>query len=120
MAASIKSPVLPNTRTKIMSTEKPKHYQKLQGMYPELIAAAERLGKAAQEAGPLTQKEMHLVQLGASTAMRSEGAVRSHARRALQAGATPEEIRHAVILLTSTIGFPTVAAALDWLEKVLD
>ena len=91
-----------------MSTEKPKHYQKLQGMYPELIAAAERLGKAAQEAGPLTQKEMHLVQLGASTAMRSQGPVRSHARRALQAGAT------------STIGFPTVAAALDWLEKVLD
>jgi len=103
-----------------MSTGKPKHYQKLQDMYPELIAAAEALGKAAQEAGPLSEKEMHLVQLGASAAMRSEGAVRSHARRALQAGATAEEIRHAVILLTSTIGFPTVAAALDWLEKVLD
>ena len=103
-----------------MSTGKPKHYQKLQEMYPELITAAEKLGQAAQAAGPLSKKEMHLVQLGASAALRSEGAVRSHARRALQAGATAEEIRHAVILLTSTIGFPTVAAALDWLEKVLD
>jgi alkylhydroperoxidase/carboxymuconolactone decarboxylase family protein YurZ len=103
-----------------MGKEKPKHYQKLQEMYPGLIGAAEALGKAAQEAGPLEEKQMHLIQLGASVALRSEGAVRSHARRALQAGATAEEIRHAAIILTSTIGFPTVAAALDWLEKVLD
>jgi AhpD family alkylhydroperoxidase len=103
-----------------MSTGKPKHYQKLQQMYPDLIGAAEALGKAAQEVGPLSEKEMQLVQLGASVALRSEGAVRSHARRALAAGATAQEVRHAVIILTSTIGFPTVAAALDWLEKVLD
>jgi alkylhydroperoxidase/carboxymuconolactone decarboxylase family protein YurZ len=103
-----------------MGKEKPKHYQKLQEMYPGLIGAAEALGKAAQEAGPLEEKQMHLIQLGASVALRSEGAVRSHARRALQAGATAEEIRHAAIILTSTIGFPTVAAALDWLEKVLE
>lgn len=103
-----------------MSADKPKHYQKLQAMYPDLIQVAETLGKKAQEAGPLTEKEMHLIQLGASAALRSEGAVRSHGRRALAAGATPEEVRHAVIILTSTIGFPTVAAALDWLEKVLE
>lgn len=103
-----------------MSKGKPKHYQKLQEMYPNLIGAAETLGKTAQEAGPLGEKEMQLIQLGASAALRSEGAVRSHARRALQAGATAEEIRHAVIVLTSTIGFPTVAAALDWLESVLE
>ncbi len=103
-----------------MGTGKPKHYQKIQEMYPDLVGAAEALGKAAQEAGPLGEKEMQLVQLGASVALRSEGAVRSHARRAMQAGATAQEVRHAVIVLTSTIGFPTVAAALDWLEKVLD
>ena len=103
-----------------MGAGKPKHYQKLQSMYPDLIKAAEALGKTAQEAGPLGEKEMQLIQLGASVALGSEGAVRSHARRALQAGASAEEVRHAVILLTSTIGFPTVAAALDWLEKVLE
>lgn len=51
--------------------------------------------------------------------MRSEGAVHSHVRRALEAGATPEEIYHAVMLLTSTIGFPNVAAALSWAEDSL-
>lgn len=46
--------------------------------------------------------------------------LRSHVRRALEAGATPEEIRHALILLVSTIGFPTVVAALTWAEDVLE
>ncbi|MDY0274506.1 MAG: carboxymuconolactone decarboxylase family protein [Desulfomicrobium sp.] len=101
-------------------SDKPEHYQQLQTKYPALLNAAETLGKTAREAGPLSEKERQLVQLGASAALRSQGAVRSHARRALAAGATPEEVRHAVIVLTSTIGFPTVAAALDWLEKVMD
>jgi len=37
----------------------------------------------------------------------------------LKAGATPEEIYHAVILLTSTIGFPHTSAALSWVYDVL-
>ena len=32
---------------------------------------------------------------------------------------TPDEIYHALILLTSTIGFPTVSAALSWTEDIL-
>ena len=54
----------------------------------------------------------------ASAALRSEGAVHSHARRALEAGATAEEVRHALIAVTSTIGFPNVTAALSWVEDV--
>jgi alkylhydroperoxidase/carboxymuconolactone decarboxylase family protein YurZ len=46
--------------------------------------------------------------------------VRSHAARALAAGATPEEIHHAIIVLTSTIGFPTVAAALSWIDDAIE
>lgn len=103
-----------------MSEGKPKHYERLRHRFPELIDAAEALGKAAVTAGPLAEKEIQLIQLAASAALRSEGAVRSHGRRALKAGATPEEIRHAVAALASTIGFPTVAAALDWLEVVLE
>ena len=56
------------------------------------------------------------MQLAAAAAIRSEGSVHSHARRATEAGATPEEIHHAILLLTSTIGFPTVAAALSWID----
>jgi 4-carboxymuconolactone decarboxylase len=55
----------------------------------------------------------------ASAAIRSEGAVHSHARRAIEAGAKSEEIYQTDILLTSTIGFPTVSAALSWVEDII-
>ena len=47
-----------------------------------------------------------------------EDGVHSHVRQALENGATREEIRHAIILLTSTIGFPTVSTALSWAEDI--
>ena len=52
----------------------------------------------------------------AAAAAHSEGSVHSHARRARKAGATADEIAHAILLLTSTIGFPAVAAALSWVD----
>jgi alkylhydroperoxidase/carboxymuconolactone decarboxylase family protein YurZ len=60
------------------------------------------------------------MQLAAAAAIRSEGAVHSHTRRALEAGAAADEICHALILLTSTIGFPNVMAALSWAEDVFE
>jgi alkylhydroperoxidase/carboxymuconolactone decarboxylase family protein YurZ len=50
----------------------------------------------------------------------SEGSVHSHARRARKAGATADEINHAILLLTSTIGFPSVAAALSWVDDTVE
>ena len=81
--------------------------------------AVKQLGMVAKEEGPLDERTAHLVQLAAAATLRSEGAVHSHARRALEAGATPEEVFHAVLLLTSTVGFPTVSAALSWVTDVI-
>ena len=97
----------------------PKQYTGIRKNYKNLMKALENLGKAAKASGPLNKKSSELVQLAAAAAIRSEGSVHSHARRALAAGAKPDEIRHAVVLLTSTIGFPTVSAALSWVEDVL-
>lgn len=96
-----------------------KRYQLMKRDYPELMKAVEDLGLAATSAGPLEEQTKHLIQLGAAAALGSEGAVHSHARRALQAGASPEEVRHAVLLLVSTIGFPSVVAAMSWIDDVL-
>jgi 4-carboxymuconolactone decarboxylase len=59
------------------------------------------------------------VQLAAAAAIRSEGAVHSHVRRALAAGASREEIQRALLLLVSIIGFPNVVAALSWADDLL-
>ncbi len=98
----------------------PMQYTGIQKRYKKLMNAVENLGKATKASGPLNEKTARLIQLAAATVIHSEGSVHSHARRALAAGAKPEEIRHAVILLTSTIGFPTVSAALSWVDDVLE
>jgi 4-carboxymuconolactone decarboxylase len=98
---------------------KPGFYVSLRKKHPQYIAAVEALGQAVRESGPLDSKSLHLVQLAAAAAIRSEGAVHSHVRRAFEEGVHPDEIRHALISLTSTIGFPNVTASLSWCEDVL-
>ncbi len=104
-----------------MSEKKvPKHYQRLQQRFPEILNAVENLGSTIRSAGPLDGKTAELIQLGVAASSGSIGAVHSHARRALQAGATEGELQHALLLLISTIGFPKVAAALAWIQEPLD
>lgn len=98
----------------------PAQYTGIQSRYKDVINALENLGQATKSAGPLDKKSSELVQMAAAAAVHSEGSVHSHARRALEAGASPEEVRHAIVLLTSTIGFPTVSAALSWVDDVLE
>lgn len=97
----------------------PGHYLFEKNQHKDFIEAVEALGKVVRTQGPLEDKTAHLIQLAAAIAIHSEGAVHSHVRRALESGATPEEIYHAIILLTNTIGFPTVSAALSWAEDIL-
>jgi len=97
----------------------PKLYRKLQKDHPVFFEAWDTVGKAVRAAGPIDPKTVHLLQLAAAAAIRSEGAVHSHVRRAAEAGATPAEIRQALMLTAPTIGFPNVIAALSWAEDVL-
>ena len=97
----------------------PVHFLSIKRKQRKFFNAVDRLGKVAREEGPLDEKTAHLIQLGAATALRSEGAVHSHTRRALQSGVNNEEIIHAILLLTTTVGFPTVAAALSWADDVM-
>ena len=103
-----------------MAVKPPKFYQRYQKRYPKFFDAWEAIGAAARKAGPIDRKTAHLIQLAAAAAIRSEGAVHSHVRRGLEEGATPEEIRQALLLTAPTVGFPNVIAALSWAEDVLD
>ena len=98
----------------------PDQYLRIQKKFKGVLQSVENLGRATKAAGPISKKNSHLIQLAASAAIRSEGSVHSHTRRALEAGAKPAEIYHTIILLTSTIGFPTVSAALSWADDVIE
>ena len=97
----------------------PSAYRRLKIQHADYLNAVEALGFAVRHAGPLEEKVTQLVQLGAGAAIRSEGAVHSHVRRALEIGVSANEIHHALISVTSTIGFPTVRAALSWADDVI-
>ena len=97
----------------------PSAYRRVRTQHADYMQAVEALGTAVRAAGPLEEPVMQLVQLAAAAAIRSEGAVHSHVRRALQVGVTAEQIHHALISVTSTIGFPTVRAALAWADDVI-
>ncbi len=97
-----------------------KHYRHLKSNFPEVLEAVENLGATIRQAGPLDKKTTELIQLAGAAATGSTGAVHSHAKRALGAGASREEIEHALLVLVSTIGFPKVAAALAWIQEVVD
>jgi 4-carboxymuconolactone decarboxylase len=98
----------------------PKHFIKTRDRFPEIITKLKQLQEVTHAAGPIDKRTAHLIQLAASATQWSEGGVHSHVRRALEAGSSPEEIRHALILLIPTIGYPTVAAALSWADDILD
>ena len=95
-------------------------YHNMTKRYPEVINALENLGTTVRAAGPLDEKTSQLIQLAAAAASGSEGSVHSHTRRALKAGASREEIYHALLLLISTIGFPQAMAAISWCKDILE
>lgn len=98
----------------------PRVYQRMQQEMPGFVAALDNIGEMVRQAGPLDEKSIQLIQLAAAAGIGSEVAVHSHVRRALDSGASPAEIRHALLCLTGPLGFPTASAALSWADDELE
>jgi alkylhydroperoxidase/carboxymuconolactone decarboxylase family protein YurZ len=99
---------------------KPPSPQTLGKHFPGMLEAHRALGAAAAAGGPLDERTRELILLGAFTAARQEGGFKSHARRAIAAGATPEELRQAVaITMGNVTSIEVVADALLWVEEVV-
>lgn len=94
-------------------------YRRFRGDYPDVATAVDALGEAVDGAGPLDERTERLVKLGLAIGAVADGAVRSNARKALAAGATPEEVRHVALLAITTCGFPTAIAGMGWVDEVL-
>ncbi len=97
----------------------PTAYRQFADAHPSLIQAYEALSEAVVAGGPLDRKHAELVKIGIAVGARLEGALHSHVRRALEAGATPDDVRHAIRLSLTTVGFPTMMAALSWANDVM-
>ena len=97
----------------------PKIYEDFKQQFPELAKAYDALALSCHQWGPLDTKTRRLIKLGIAIGASSDGGVRSHARRALAEGASPDELRHAVLMALTTVGFPTMMAAMKWVDEVI-
>ena len=98
----------------------PDVYTEFQQQFPDIAKAYDELALKCHSWGLLDEKTRRLVKLGIAIGLNSEGGVRSHSRRALEEGITADELRHVVLLAFTTAGFPTMIAAMKWVEKVIE
>lgn len=87
--------------------------------HPEVWEAYERLGRATEGAGPLDPKQIRLIKLALAIGAGRQGSVRSHARRALKAGWSPEEVRQVALLAITTTGWSSAIAGLSWIDEAI-
>lgn len=100
-------------------TSLPKTYEAFLARFPEVAEAHQNTARALADAGPLDDRSIGLVKLAICVGAGLESAVKSHVRRALDAGANAEEIEHVLISGISSIGFPSSVAAWQWGSQAL-
>ncbi len=97
----------------------PDIYKEFKQQFPEAAKAYDALAVSCHQWGPLDAKTRRLIKLGIAIGLNSDGGVRSHARRALEEGISPEELRHVVLMAFTTAGFPVMIAAMKRVEEVI-
>jgi len=97
----------------------PERFQQFMKRHPQMADAYEKLSDECQKSGPLNERERALAKLGIAAGSHMEGSVHSQVRKALDAGLNPDEIRHAILLGLTAIGFPRMMAAMTWAEDIL-
>jgi 4-carboxymuconolactone decarboxylase len=87
--------------------------------FPAVNKGQDALGKVIHEkSGPLPEKVRWLIKVAISGASGHEIALETHIARAREAGATEDEIKHALLLIIQTTGFPTFMEAYSTYKKM--
>jgi len=89
--------------------------------FPEVYARHAALGKEVHEkVGPLGENSRWLIKIAISAACNHKRALATHIKKAKAAGVADEEIKHALLLLIPTAGFPTFMKAYGVLNNIVD
>jgi alkylhydroperoxidase/carboxymuconolactone decarboxylase family protein YurZ len=77
--------------------------------------------EAVRGAGPLDVKTQELINTAVYATVRAEPGTKTHATRAYQAGATPEELYQAILLCLGVgMGFSPTYQAMEWVRQALE
>ena len=95
----------------------PGTFRRLVKAFPAIEAAHEQMARVVDLTGPLDRATCELIKIGICVGAGLESALRSHVRRASQAGATHASIEQAIFLGMTTVGFPRATAAWSWAQE---
>jgi alkylhydroperoxidase/carboxymuconolactone decarboxylase family protein YurZ len=102
-----------------MAEKLPDIIEELRAESPQVWERYTALEDALAAAGPLDARTRRLVKLALALGARQEGAVHSHARRALREGATREELLQVALLGVTTLGWPHATMGRAWILDVV-
>jgi alkylhydroperoxidase/carboxymuconolactone decarboxylase family protein YurZ len=102
-----------------MAEKLPNIIEELRAESPKVWDCYEALEKALAEAGPLDARTQRLVKLALALGAKHEGAVHSHARRALRDGVTRAELLQVALLGITTLGWPHATTGRAWILDVM-
>ena len=93
-----------------MTSQLPSGARRLAETYPDIWNAYGGLGEACANAGPLDAAARRLVKLALAVGAGSEGAVHSHARRAIEEGVSKEAVYHVAMMSMPPDSGPSLLA----------
>ena len=102
-----------------MSNGLPAFFQEVSERFPEVFSHYSALGDSVSRLKGMDARTQELVKLGIAIGAGTEGAVHSHTRRALDLGATEDEIVQCALLAITSIGWPGAMAALSWIDDII-
>jgi len=94
-------------------------FARLRELAPHVVTQYEGLAEHTRAAGPLDAPTLALVKVAVSIGLGSWRSVHAHARKALEAGVTPEALRHSAVAVLPTIGLPATLDALRWIDETI-
>jgi AhpD family alkylhydroperoxidase len=81
--------------------------------HPDIYKAYQEYGKQIHtEGGPLDEKTRWLIKIAISATRGYAFALQTHINKALAAGCSKEEIKHTILLIAPSVGFPRMMESL--------
>lgn len=87
--------------------------------FPDVTRAYRAMKSAYGTAGPLDEKTKQLIQVAIMAAIGSEGGTRDHVGLALAAGATPDEVRQAILMVLGPAGMSRTSVGIHWANEAI-
>jgi 4-carboxymuconolactone decarboxylase len=96
-----------------------KIFSQFKNEFPGVHKKHQALGKEVHEkGGPLSEKSRWLIKIAISAACNHRRALETHLQKAREAGVAEDEIKHALLLLIPTAGFPAFMKSYAVLKSI--